>query len=155
VKPKRDAQRNRVYAWENRVIAPRDPSFVSFPDVQGMVNAIWSEMGLRYPPKVEPLPKQATVTVATAARLSIRVSERTPAWCILHEIAHAMTTTAEGRSDGHGGEFMGIYLQLLVRYLRFDPAELSRSARNDGIEVTERAQPVFIDVGSARTVRSR
>jgi hypothetical protein len=87
VKPKHDAQRSRVYAWENRVIAPCDPSFVSFPDAQGLVNAIWSEMGLRYPPKVEHLPKQARVTVATATRLSIRLSARTPSWCILHEIA--------------------------------------------------------------------
>jgi hypothetical protein len=113
--------------------------------VQGLVDAIWSEMGLRYPPKVEHTPKQARMTVATATRLSIRVSARTPAWC-LHEIAHAMTATAEGCSDGHGGGFMGIYLQLLARYLRSDTAELIRSARTDGIEVTEHAQPVFVDV---------
>jgi hypothetical protein len=60
-----------------------------------------------------------------------------------------MTATAEGGSDGHGGEFMGIYLQLLARYLRFDIAELIRSARPDGIEVTEHAQRVFVDVQPA------
>jgi hypothetical protein len=56
VSGKRDFQRSRVYAWENRVVAPRDPSFVSFSDAQAMVNAIWSEMDLKYSPKLEPLP---------------------------------------------------------------------------------------------------
>ena len=112
---KRDHQRGRVYAWENRVIATLDPSFVSFPAAQGMVNAIWSEMELLYPPKVESLPKQAKATVATATRLCIRLPDRLPSWCLLHEVAHAMTTTAEGWSDGHGAAFMGVYLRLLAR----------------------------------------
>lgn len=111
-----------------------------------MVNAIWFEMGLLYPPKVEPLPKQAKATTATANRLCIRLPDRLPSWCLLHEIAHAMTTTAESRSDGHGGEFMGVYLQLVTRYLRLDPAELTRSARSDGIEVTLDARPAFVGV---------
>jgi hypothetical protein len=55
-----------------------------------------------------------------------------------------MTATAEGGSDGHGAEFMGIYLSLLARYLRFDTAALIRSARTDGIEVTDHAKPVFV-----------
>ncbi len=55
-----------------------------------------------------------------------------------------MTTTPEGRSDGHGGELMGIYLQLVARYLRLDPAELARSARNDGIQVTLDTRPAFV-----------
>jgi hypothetical protein len=50
LRAKRDFQRSRVYAWENRVVAPRDPSFVAFPEAQAIVNAIWSEMGLSYPP---------------------------------------------------------------------------------------------------------
>ena len=52
----RDRQRGKVYAWEERFVAPLDPSSVSFAQAQGMVNAIWAEMGLRFPPKVEPLP---------------------------------------------------------------------------------------------------
>jgi hypothetical protein len=44
--------------------------------------------------------------------------EHTPSWCLLHELAQAMTTTADGRSGGHGPVFIWIYLQLLSRYLR-------------------------------------
>jgi len=142
----RDFQRSRVYAWENRVVAPRDSSFVSFPVAQSMVNAIWSDMGLNYPPKVEPLPLQATATIASGGRLSIFLPERTPSWCLLHEIAHAMTSTMNGESDGHGDIFMGVYVRLLARYLRLDPAELVRSVRSNNIQIEPNASAVFLDV---------
>jgi hypothetical protein len=129
VSGRRDFQRSRVYDWENRVIAPRDPSFVSFPAAQGTVNAIWLEMGLKYPPKVELLSVQAKVTIASATRLSIFLAEETPSWCLLHEIAHTMTSTMEGKSDGHGPQFKGLYVQLLVRYLRIDPGKLIGSLK--------------------------
>jgi hypothetical protein len=139
---KRDHQRGRVYAWENRVIAPRDPSVVPFPEAQGMVNAIWSEMGLRYPPKVEPLSKHATKTIASADGLSIFLGERTPSWCLLHELAHDMTSTDEV-SDGHSSRFMGIYLKLLARYLRLHLRELLKSASEDGLAVDAEANPAL------------
>jgi hypothetical protein len=110
-----------------------------------MVDAIWSDMGLRYPPAVAPLPKQATATIASANRLSILLPAQTPSWCLLHELAHAMTSTAEGASDGHGARFMGVYLRLLARYLRLDPATLIRSAQAAGIAVTADASAVFVD----------
>ncbi len=110
-----------------------------------MVDAIWTDMELRYPPAVEPLPTQATNIVASANRLSIFLRERTPSWCVLHEIAHSMTSTAQGFSDGHGEIFMGVYIRLLVRYLRFDQAELTQSLDNDKIAYRIEARPVFAD----------
>jgi len=65
----RDRQRSKVYAWEERFVAPRDPSSIVFAQAQGMVDAIWAEMGLRFPPKVEPLPRQARSMVADANRM--------------------------------------------------------------------------------------
>lgn len=141
---KRDFQRSRVYAWENRVIAPRDPSFVPFPEAQGMVNAIWSEMGLKYPPKVEPLSSRAKATVASATRLSIFLPARTPSWCLLHENAHSLTSTMDGQSDGHGSLFMGVYIQLLGRYLRFDATELLQSIKLEDILIEPNASPTFL-----------
>lgn len=128
------------------MVAPHDPSFVSFAAAQGMVDAIWSDMGLRYPPVVEPLPPQARTTVASANRLSIFLPEQTPSWCLLHEIAHAMTSTVDGQSDGHGARFVGIYLQLMIRYLRRSPDELHQSLQGEGIEFSISAQPSFIDL---------
>ena len=43
-----------------------------------MADAIWADMGLRYPPEVERLPAQATATVASATRLSLKLREQTP-----------------------------------------------------------------------------
>ena len=83
-----------------------------------MVDAIWAEMGLRFPPKVERLPGQARATLADANRLSIRLANASPSWWLLHELAHAMTSTHDGGSDGHGPRFVGLYAQLLTRYLR-------------------------------------
>jgi hypothetical protein len=142
--PQRDRQRGRVYAWEDRVIAPRDRSRVPFPAAQGMVNAIWAEMGLRYPPRVEPLPAQARTRVADADRLTIRLPRLAPSWHLLHELAHSMTTSHDGRSDGHGPVFMGIYVQLLGRYLRLDEAELLRSLAVADIQAHPHARPVFV-----------
>jgi hypothetical protein len=127
------------------VVAPHDLTEVPFLAARGMVDAIWSDMGLRYPPSVEPLPPQATATLARANRLAVLLPPRTPSWCLLHELAHAMTSTADGRSDGHGPVFMGVYVGLLARYLRRDPAGLIRSAVAAGIAVAAEARPVFLD----------
>ena len=140
----RDYQRSKVYAWENRVIAPRAPGVVSFGGAQGMVNAIWAERGLKYPPAVVRLPKQARATVACSTRLEIFLPEKTPSWCLLHEVAHAMSSTAEGHSNGHGKLFMGLYLQLIVQYFRMDGAELKISVNDHGIESCSEAEPLFL-----------
>jgi hypothetical protein len=65
----------------------------------------------------------------------------------LHEIANAMTSMADGQSDGHGPIFMGVYLQLLVRYLRADEAELLQSLAGRGISLIRDARAVFLDPG--------
>ena len=126
-------------------MAPRDGTLVERGAAQAMMDAIWADLGLRYPPRVERLPAQATATIASANRLCIFLPEQTPSFCVLHELAHAMTSTEDGRSDGHGPVFVGIYLQLLVRYMRLDAAELLESLREAGLRVAPEAQPVFVD----------
>ena len=90
-------------------VVPHDPSLVAFTHAQGMVDAIWADMGLRFPPKGERLPRQARCTLADASRLSIRLADHNPSWCLLHELAHAMSSTHDERSDGHG-RFIGARL---------------------------------------------
>ncbi len=141
----RDSQRGRVYAWENRIIAPHDITLVTYGRAQAMVDAIWADMGLQFPPGVEKLPSQSSATLASATRLSIFLPAQIPSWCLLHEIAHAMTSDIDGSSDGHGPIFMGVYLKLLSRYLRLDPDRLLESAADDGIAVARDASPIFVD----------
>jgi hypothetical protein len=110
-----------------------------------MVNAIWADLGLLYPPSVQRLPRQARRTVASANRLALFLPDETPEWCLLHELAHAMSTTEDGRSDGHGPIFVGLYVQLLVRYMRLDQATLLASLGTAHIDVARGARPVFVD----------
>jgi hypothetical protein len=142
---RRDQQRARVYAWEDREIAPRDPSMVAFAAAQGMVDAIWADLGLSWPPRVEALPAQATTRMADANRLTLRLPARLPSWCLLHELAHALTTTHDGASDGHGPVFVGVYAGLLARYLRLDRDWLLSSLAGAGVAVDMAARPVFLD----------
>jgi hypothetical protein len=127
-------------------VAPCDSTTLPFPAAQAMVDAIWSDMGLHYPPAVAPLSRRATTTMARADRLSILLADRTPSWCVLHELAHAMTSHADGRSDGHGPIFMGIYVRLIERYLRIEPQVLIDSLQDAGIEIARDARPVFVDL---------
>ncbi len=141
----RDAQRGRVYAWEDATVAASDSSTVGFAAAQGMVDAIWSELGLRFPPKVGPLPRQSRCRIADASRLSIRLPQSAPSWVLLHELAHALTSDQDGRSDGHGPAFMGVYIGLLSRYMRLSEPALLASARAAGLRVEAGAQPGFVD----------
>jgi hypothetical protein len=126
-------------------VAPCDPTILVFSSAQAVVDAIWLDMGLRYPPAIVPLSRRATATMACANRLSIWLADRTPSWCVLHELAHAMTSDADGRSDGHGPIFVGVYVRLIERYLRLDTWTLIDSLQDAGIEVTRDAGPVFVD----------
>jgi hypothetical protein len=148
-----DRQRSRVYAWEDANVAPVDPSHIAFAAAQGIVDSIWAELGLCYPPRVERLPPQVRTRVADATRLTIRLPALTPSWCLLHELAHCLTATLDGHSDGHGPGFMGIYVQLLQRYLRMNKAEMLESLATAGIAVLPNAQPAFLD-GSQEATES-
>ncbi|MBD0270890.1 MAG: hypothetical protein ICV73_03075 [Acetobacteraceae bacterium] len=139
------AEANRLYAWEDRVVAPRDRSSVPFARLQALVDHVWAAEGLRFPPRVRPLPVQARKTVARATRLSIEAPPELPSWVLLHELAHAMTSTAEGGNDGHGPLFVGLYLRLLARHARMPEEELARSLRAAGIAFDPGARPVFLD----------
>ena len=144
-----DRQRGKVYAWEERFVAPHDPSTIVLAQAQGMVDVIWIEMGLCFPPKIEPLPRQARSTLADASRLTIRLADTCPSWWLLHELAHSLTSSHDGRSDGHGAKFMGLYVQLLARYLRLPMDALLTSVHAAGIDIDQQAVPVFLDAPEA------
>ncbi|MBI0434601.1 hypothetical protein [Roseomonas sp. KE0001] len=141
----RDVQRGRVYAWEDAIMAELAPGTLRFEAAQPMVDALWAEQGLRHPPRVERLPVQARRRQADADRLRIRLPPEFPAWLLLHELAHALSTTFDGRSDGHGPRFMGLYLGLLIRYLRLPEDWLLASLSARGIRVARDARPAFLD----------
>ncbi len=150
---RRDGQKARGYAWENTVIASSDRSVVPFSAAQGMVDAIWSELGVHYPPKVERLLRQSRRLQADGSRLRLRLPQTIPSWLLLHELAHALSSAQDGVSDGHGPDFMGLYVQLLDRYLRLPAAELIRSAAAARIAIHPDARPMFLDATPASVTR--
>ena len=131
------AAARRLYAWEDAVVGPRDRSRVPFAQLQALVDHVWAGEGLRFPPRIRPLPRQARRTVARAT------------WVLLHEIAHALTSTAEEESDGHGPAFTGMYLRLLERYARMDGAALAESLHRAGIAFESDPRPAFLDRSAA------
>ena len=125
-------------------MAPRDRSLVPFGQLQGLVDHVWRQEGLAWPPRVRPLAKQARRTMARATRLAIEAPAQLATWILLHELAHAMSSTAEERSDGHGPIFVGLYLKLLVDYARMPRDVLEASLARARIAWDPAAKPVFL-----------
>lgn len=136
----------RLYAWENRVVAPQDNSVVPFEQMQALVDYVWAAEGLRWPPRVRPR-RPSRTTLATGSRLAIEAPPSLPSWILLHEIAHALTSTADGHGDGHGPDFVGTYVRLLVRHCRLDRAMLAETLAADGIGWTPDPTPAFLAPG--------
>jgi len=88
--------------------------------------------------------------MADASRLTVRLPARTLSWCLLHELAHALTSTHDGHSDQHGPVFVGIYVQLLVRYLRLPQPWLLATLERARVQVDMQAQPLFDDAAGAQ-----
>jgi len=109
----RDYQKAKVYAWEDQVVAPRVSLQIPFERAQQYVDGVWIAHGWQHPPLVGLMAKQNKKHLADGCRTQIRIRDTTPAWLILHELAHTLTCDIDGRSDGHGPDFVGIYIQLL------------------------------------------
>lgn len=112
----RDYQKSKVYAWESKVVAPRNKRIIDFKDAQAAIDGIFLMEQWIGPPKVAPMPKQARRVFATGCRTQIQLPEKTPEWILLHELAHVLTTEIDDYSEGHGPDYMGVYLKLLDKY---------------------------------------
>lgn len=142
---KPDRQRARVYAWEDAIVAPKDGTTIPFAAAQGMIDAIWAEQGLSFPPMAVRLPRQARRAIGRASRLTVELRDEVPAFVLLHELAHSLSSDQDGRSDGHGPVFLGLYLSLLERYLRLPRAMMEASLLQAGLHFEREARPVFLD----------
>ena len=123
-------------------MAPCDKQVVPFCQIQSIVNYVWKQEGLLFPPMVDKMPKQ-NHNGGDATRTMVRFREQTFTWLILHELAHSMSSTVDNKSNRHGALFMGIYIQLLSRYLVMSFNDLATSAEASGLHVKLDANPVF------------
>ena len=141
----RDYQKSRVYAWESKVVGPRCPRGIKFEDAQTFVDGIFLCEGLVGAPKIVPLPKQNKKALADATRAEIRIKETVPAWVLIHELAHTLTYTHDGRCDHHGPDFMGTYLRLLDKYMGLSLLLTMYSLKEWNIKFNLVAQPYITD----------
>lgn len=141
---KRDLQKNAVYAWERQNVMPFDRNVVPFEQIESIVKYVWASEKLSFPPLVEKLPSQARKG-GDGCRTKVRFQGATYTFIILHELAHALTGICTGETNKHGALFMGMYCQLLNRYLNLDFDKLVQSAKEAGLKVKPDAKPVFLD----------
>lgn len=129
-----DFQKSKCYSWEDLHVHKRDSSHVPFEHAQGLVNYVWAEEGLRFPPRISALPPQASRVVADASRLEIRINPKgVKTTILLHEISHSLTSTHEGESAAHGERFVGVFMMLLSKYAGFSLPELMYTAKSAGV----------------------
>jgi len=143
----RDYQRQRVYDWENRNIEPKDSSIIPYAQAQMMVNYIWEQEGLLFPPSVREMPKQNRTVEAKANRSNVWVKpEGISSWVLLHELAHSLTTkTFDEDSQRHGPAFVGVYMRLLEKHLRIPLPLLMYSAQKEKVDFDITAKYEFVD----------
>jgi hypothetical protein len=145
VKDKRDGQKSRLYSWEEEVIAPHGGAVIGIGAAQGVIDHIWAEVGLQYPPKVQKFQDNVTTKWATGNRFNIQMHSTIPTWVLLHELAHSMTSTHEGSEHGHNENYVGMYMLLCEKFLKIDYLYLQHTATMRGIKFNLSAKPTFLE----------
>jgi hypothetical protein len=125
------ARDKAVYRWEMLAELDRNDRSRLDPKVaQVIVNHVWSDMGLLYPPKVE-VDKTLNSTSAYGNRMAVTVGQQVNHVTLFHELAHSMDVSIETsagasalrpESEVSGGSYhddnwIGLYVNLLDRYL--------------------------------------
>jgi hypothetical protein len=137
-----DYQKGKVYAWEAAHIPRNDR--ILYAQAQSIVNYIWEQEGLQYPPIVEPLDKRTTRWAGKANRLTVYLPEVTCTAVIIHELSHSMTADLD-HSCAHGPWFVGMYTKLLAKYAGFNLLVLLHTLTLSNVDCNINAYPVFLD----------
>lgn len=142
-----DYQKSRVYKWEREVCPRFDKSLVPFEQAQAIVDYIWADMGLEFPPKVKEMPKQNRNYAGKANRNVVILDGAQPTFVIVHELAHSMTLHRElGIDSRHGPKFVGMYMKLLERYCNVPlPVLMYTAAEVHDVDYDLSVKPVFLD----------
>lgn len=131
----RDFQRSAIYNWEDEVVHSKTKDCVPFDQLQALVNYVWEDMGLKYPPEVVPLHASNKVCIAKANRLKVFCPKQgLQTTILLHELAHSMTALSDGADCAHRPRWVGVYIRLLAKYAGFSLYELEQSLKENKIK---------------------
>ena len=139
----RDYQASRVYRWERNHL-PSGPD-VRIEHAQALVDHIWENEGLKYPPRVEPIAANTTKYAGKANRFNIWLQPVVSTKTIIHEVAHSMTSDIYGNSAWHSSLFVGMYCRLLEKYMQVDRFHMLATLGMEGVDIDITASPIFLD----------
>jgi hypothetical protein len=132
----RDAQRSKVYRWEEVYVRPKGCTAMSRAEVVAWVRRLaWAEAipepGCRFS-------KRSRGSAYFPGRHLIRFSDPygLKLSTVLHEFAHAVTRKRCGPEvQSHGREFVAIAISLYAKYLDMTERDLRTTAQLAGIKV--------------------
>lgn len=107
----RDYQKQKCYDWQNKFIHIRDTQEVEFENIQNIINYIWKEMRLEFPPLLNFSNKKNIIAEGNRHKIIWSNNHKAYTWLICHELAHSMTDA------GHGPKFVGMYMKLLEKFV--------------------------------------
>ena len=142
----RDTQRSKVYKWEraNKLLWDVSKKNMSLEDCQALANKAFDRYGLSHPVVKDGRGRSAACWKPGQNRIDLPLWARSEVVC-LHECAHGITDRFyEAHSPGeefawHGPEFMRVFLDLLITFLKVGSTELRASARDAKIKVASTA----------------
>lgn len=146
--PFRDSQKSRVYKWEDENVSQFDKKIIHIETVPYVIDYVWANEGLLYPPKVVYMRSNNTSAWAKADRYNVHVHPENsiPTWVLLHELSHSLTFNYDSSTDAaHGADFLGMYMRLLNKYVNIEFPYLFYTASKYKLKYNIHARPFFVD----------
>lgn len=142
-----DMQKSKVYAWERNFPGWTEDGQMSLLGCQDLVIKVWREHGItdRCAPSVLDGSGRRSAC-GGLARIKL------PRWArsemvVLHEVAHSLVAYYRRHLPGvpaHGGLYVRIYIDLLVKFAGQDRAMLRRTAEKAKVEIAS-SKECYID----------
>ena len=147
----RDTQRKRAYTWETCFghffhFSGQDnglsiPEFLNPEKTRELIVRICSDMDLTIP-KIKYFPMKDCGAWAKGGHTVQFSDESTNMKTIIHEMAHIahdqryrfLSRELRGKQQGHGPEWVGIYIRMLESYLGYDVPNLERIATQTNVK---------------------
>lgn len=132
-----DFQKSKCYAWQQQVVFSQDKFVLTLDQAQQLVDFVWANQGRANPPRVETTKSKRW---CYGNRTKIRLNQHGFYTCVvLHELAHSLDFALDEKllwkHHGHGPNFMKIYINLLVKYMKLDLITLLHTAKQFGLKV--------------------
>lgn len=134
----RDSQRAKAYAWERTLKTWKEESPLSKEDGMKFLSEVCSTLNIKSPPTIK---FWGTYQGCRARGNEITFSSSMfRKQIILHELAHCIINYIKfkdkrERFQGHGPEWMKVYINLMSQFLGYDKEELIKSAQLHKLKV--------------------